>query len=80
MMKSEFGTMKRVFCKLFPNQHVTETRFMALEQFAVSLDKDQVHAVHASRTEPVVSTERNGRRGCSSGGGYSSCPTPHRRA
>ena len=50
-MKSEFGTMKRVYCKLAPNQHVTETRSMALEEFARTLDKDQVHAVHASRTE-----------------------------
>ena len=76
LMKSEFGTMKRVFCKvrahasrtrhtrkrmhihhhvlraqLARNQHVAETRSIALEEFALLLDKDQTHAVHASRTE-----------------------------
>ena len=44
-------TPRNVCTQLAPNQHVTETRSMALEDFAHSLDKDQVHAVHASRTQ-----------------------------
>lgn len=47
----EFGAYKRVYCKLAKNQHVSETRSMALEEFAQTLDKDQTRAVHASKTE-----------------------------
>ena len=50
-MKSEFGGFKHVFCKLAKNQHVSETRSMALEEFARTLDAGQTRAVHASKTE-----------------------------
>eukprot|EP00966_Prymnesium_polylepis_P048204 1116190-Prymnesium_polylepis.1 len=50
-MKSEFGGFKTVYCKLAKNQHVSETRSMALEEFALSLDAGQTHAVHASKSE-----------------------------
>ena len=42
---------KHVFCKLAKNQHVSETRSMALEEFAQTLDKDHTRIVHASKTE-----------------------------
>jgi hypothetical protein len=51
LMKSEFGRYKHVYCKLAKNQHVSETRSMALEEFAQTLDKDQTRVVHASKTE-----------------------------
>ena len=53
-MKSEFGGFKHVFCKLAKNQHVSETRSMALEEFARTLDAGQTRAVHASKTERYI--------------------------
>lgn len=50
-MRSEFGMYKTVYCKLAKNQHVSETRSMALEEFAKMLDANQTHTVHASKTE-----------------------------
>ena len=51
LMRSEFGPYKQVFVKLAKDQQLSQTRSMALEEFAESLDKGQVRAVHASRTE-----------------------------
>ena len=51
LMKSEFGTLKTVYCKLAKNQNPSETRSVALEDFARSLDAGQTRAVHASKTE-----------------------------
>jgi len=51
LMKSEFGRYTQVYSKLAKNQHVSETRSMALEEFAQTLDKDQTRVVHASKTE-----------------------------
>ena len=50
-MKSEFGLLKTVYCKLAKNQNLSETRSMALEEFALSLDAGQTRAVHASKAE-----------------------------
>ena len=50
-MKSEFGSLKTVYCKLAKNQHLSTTRSLALEEFALTLDGGQTRAVHASRTE-----------------------------
>jgi hypothetical protein len=41
----------QVYCTLAKNQHVSETRSMALEEFAQTLDADQTRVVHASKTE-----------------------------
>ena len=46
-----FGGFKHVYCKLAKNQHISETRSMALEEFALTLDAGQTHAVHSSKTE-----------------------------
>ena len=50
-MKSEFGSLKTVYCRRAKNQNLSETRSVALEEFARSLDKGQTRAVHASKTE-----------------------------
>ena len=50
-MKSEFGGFKTVYCKLAKNQNPSETRSVALEEFACSLDAGKTRAVHASKTE-----------------------------
>ena len=44
LMRGEFGAFKTVYCKLAQNQHVSESRSMALEEFAGSLDVNQVCA------------------------------------
>jgi hypothetical protein len=52
LMKAEFGPLKGPFyCKLAKNQQTSETRSMALEEFAHSLDDGQTRVVHASKTE-----------------------------
>ena len=43
--------MKTVYCKLAKNQHVLETRSVALEDFALGLASGQAHAVNASQAE-----------------------------
>ena len=50
-MKSEFGSLKTVYCPRAKNQNFSETRSVALEEFARSLDASQTRAVHASKTE-----------------------------
>ena len=51
LMRSEFGPFRTVYCKLAKNQNLSQTRSIALEEFAHSLAKGQVRAVNASRTE-----------------------------
>ena len=51
LMKAEFGPFKTVYCRLAKNQNTSQTRSVALEEFAGMLDAGQTRAVHASRLE-----------------------------
>ena len=51
LMKAEFGPFKTVYCRLAKNQNTSQTRSVALEEFAGMLDAGQTQAVHASRLE-----------------------------